>query len=45
MNLFEIDGELVKADKMTLRELAYKQKNSPMKNIKTTIYIVRYEFI
>ena len=34
MNLFEIDGELVKADKMTLRELAYKQKNSPMKNIK-----------
>ena len=29
-----IDGNLVKADKMTLREIAYKQQNSPLKDIK-----------
>lgn len=30
----EIDGELVAADKMTLREIAYKQNGSPLKDIK-----------
>lgn len=32
----QIDGELIKTDGISLREIAYKQKNSPLKDIDTS---------